>query len=182
MIFKAKEFKSKTGNIYTLRSPEDKDAKTMLELFVKQTEETDNGISYPEEVLLTVEQEAAFIKMVEETERNLFIAAYDGERQIGNAMLECVNERKKTRHRANFAISILKDYWGQGIGRKLMEEIIEVAKEAEYEQIELEVVATNERAIRLYESFGFELCGKHPRGFKLKDGTYVDMLLMTLML
>ena len=92
MIFKAKEFKSKTGNIYTLRSPEDKDAKTMLELFVKQTEETDNGISYPEEVLLTVEQEAAFIKMVEEAERNLFIAAYDGERQIGNAMLECVNE------------------------------------------------------------------------------------------
>lgn len=178
MILKEKEFRSRTGNIYILRSPEEKDAKTMLELFKKQTEETDNGLSYPEEVLLTVEQEASFIKMIANSERNFFYAAYDGEHQIGNAMIECVNERKKTRHRANFAISILKDYWGQGLGRKLLQEVIEAAKEAGYEQVELEVVETNERAIKLYESEGFEHVGKYPRGFKLKDGTYADMLVM----
>lgn len=180
MILKEKEFRSRTGKSYTLRSPQEKDAKTMLELFKKQTEETDNGLSYPEEVLLTVEQEADFIKTIAESERDFFLAAFDGGRQIGNAMIQCVNERKKTRHRASFAISILKDYWGQGLGRQLMNDVIEAAKEAGYEQIELEVVETNERAIRLYESFGFEHCGGYPRGFKLKDGTYSDMLVMVL--
>ena len=42
--------------------------------------------------------------------------------------------------------------------------------EKAYEQLELEVVAENERAIALYNKFGFELYGTRENTFKYRDG------------
>jgi putative acetyltransferase len=44
-------------------------------------------------------------------------------------------------------------------------------------RIELGVYADNERAIRMYRRFGFELEGTQ-RAFALRDGVYVDSLMM----
>lgn len=52
--------------------------------------------------------------------------------------------------------------------------MISVAKKEGYEQVELEVVADNERAIHLYKSLGFEICGMCPNQMKYKDGTYAN--------
>ena len=49
------------------------------------------------------------------------------------------------------------------------------------EKVEL-VYSDNARAIHLYEKFGFERYGIHPRAFKLKDGTYRDEIIMVKML
>ena len=45
--------------------------------------------------------------------------------------------------------------WGLGIGRALTEACIECAKAAGFSQLELDVVAANTAALRLYESVGF---------------------------
>ena len=56
----------------------------------------------------------------------------------------------------------------------MLQTVLDVAKMLGYEQAELEVVASNEAAIRLYKSIGFEIYGTFPDNMKYKDGTYVD--------
>ena len=55
---------------------------------------------------------------------------------------------------------------------------LEIAKERGIEQLELEVMEGNDRAIRLYEKFGFERFGVRPNAIHLKDGTRPRELLM----
>ncbi len=56
---------------------------------------------------------------------------------------------------ANIAVATKSQ--GCGIGNLLMQRILEVAKSENCVEITLEVRVSNERAIRLYEKFGFEI-------------------------
>ena len=76
-------------------------------------------------------------------------------------------------------IAIEKAYWGRGIGKALMLACIECAKKVGYLQLELEVVADNASAVRLYESVGFREFGRNPRGFRAKHG-WQELVLMRL--
>lgn len=60
----------------------------------------------------------------------------------------------------------------------MIEVALERAKEAGYEQAELEVIAGNERAISLYKQLGFEEFGVFPDNIKYKDGSYADAVWM----
>ena len=60
----------------------------------------------------------------------------------------------------------------------MLETILDVAKKCGYEQAELEVIATNEGAIALYEKLGFKEYGRFPDNMKYSDGTYADALWM----
>lgn len=60
----------------------------------------------------------------------------------------------------------------------LLREAIEQARQHGFEQMELEVVTRNVRAIGLYEKMGFEVYGIRKNAMKLKDGTYYSELLM----
>ena len=95
---------------------------------------------------------------------------------------ECNRERwgskDKVRHRADFGISIDRAYWHLGIGRALMEACIECARKAGYEQLELEVIAENSRAIAMYEAAGFVEFGRNPRGFKSRLSGYQELVYM----
>lgn len=58
------------------------------------------------------------------------------------------------------------------------EDELEFIKSQGYEQAELTVVGGNERAIHLYESFGFTEYGRLKNANKYDDGTYADDILM----
>ena len=62
-----------------------------------------------------------------------------------------------------------------------MDEMISFAQSVEIEIITLEVKTDNERAIRLYEKYGFEKFGTY-RGFFKIDGRYYDADFMNLYL
>ena len=79
-------------------------------------------------------------------------------------------------------ISVLRAYWGLGLGRALTEACIQWAKEAGYEQLELTVVAENERAIALYRKAGFVEFGRNPRGFRSRTSGYQEIVHMLLAL
>ena len=66
------------------------------------------------------------------------------------------------------------EYCGAGIGRIMMETVLEEARKYGYEQAELEVIAGNKPAIALYESLGFRKYGGFPDNMKYADGTYTD--------
>ena len=63
-----------------------------------------------------------------------------------------------------------------GIGRVLMEASIDCARQAGYTQLELEVVADNERAVSLYRCAGFEEYGRNPRGYRSADAGYQELV------
>lgn len=55
-----------------------------------------------------------------------------------------------------FAISVLEDYRGMGIGKKLMVEMLKLLSDARYEKTSLAVQKDN-YAAKLYRSVGFEI-------------------------
>lgn len=180
MVYQEKEFIGKNGTRYLLRSPRPEDAEKMIDYLKLTAEETEHGISYPEEMDFSVQDEVDFITRYTEEEGSLMISVFKDEELVGNASLACVLQKKKTRHRAAFGIAILKSEWGQGLGYEIVSELIEFSKEAGYEQLELEVVSTNVPAIGLYKKLGFSVYGERPHSFLLKNGSYSNELLMVL--
>jgi L-phenylalanine/L-methionine N-acetyltransferase len=75
-------------------------------------------------------------------------------------------------------MAVRDDYQGKGVGTALLRELIDAADNwLGLRRIELTVYTDNERAIRLYQRFGFEAEGTH-RGYALKAGVYADALVM----
>lgn len=89
--------------------------------------------------------------------------------------------REGFRHSGRLGIGIVAEARGRGLGRRLMTEAIEAAWRNGMERIELEVFASNTRAMALYESLGFRHEGRKRRARKL-DGEYDDDVLMALLL
>ena len=77
------------------------------------------------------------------------VACLDG-KIVGNASITYIDDKIKLRHRAEFGIAILKEAWNLGIGSAILKEMIDLAREMDYERIELEVDDTNTRGIALY--------------------------------
>ena len=71
---------------------------------------------------------------------------------------------------------------GLGIGNEILFQIIKAAKSANFEQMELDVVTDNVKAIKLYEKQGFKKCGVLPNAFKYRDGKYKNLNVMYLKL
>src|SRR5438094_2570666 len=83
----------------------------------------------------------------------------------------------KTRHVGGIGIAIRDGWRGVGLGRILMERILEWMRARGFKKAELAVFGTNERARRLYESLGFENEGTSRRHVLIR-GVYVDEILM----
>ena len=104
----------------------------------------------------------------------------DGE-IAGNCQI-VFNSRIKTKHRATVAITVVKKYWGLGIGTAMFEEMIAKAHDKGVSQLELEYIEGNERARHLYEKMGFIKYGERPDSIRLKNGKVLKEIQMLLRL
>lgn len=172
----------KGGRALTLRSAEEKDANTMLDYIKRTAEETHYLIRYPEEISIDLEREREIIRNNLEAEDSAWFTVFDGEMAIGNCSISRHRDHIKLRHRCDFAIALEQAYCNDGLGTTLMQKAIDKAREMGFEQMELGAYADNKRAIALYKKMGFEECGRTPKAFKLKDGTYIDEVNMILFL
>lgn len=179
MFFAEKEFKLKDGRTCILRSARpQEDAKALIDYMKVTAAETPFLLREPEDVTLTVEQEERFLQSRLDDPRELILVAFvDGE-HAGNCGLLSLGSKLRILHRCNVGIALYQKYCGLGIGRQMLETVLETAKTLGYEQAELEVVAGNIRAQHLYESLGFKAFGTRSHAMKYKDGTYADEILM----
>ena len=83
------------------------------------------------------------------------------------------------RHCGRLGMGLLSTARGRGLGRRLAETAIQAAFAGGMERVELEVFASNESAIALYERLGFVREGLKRNARKL-DGAYDDSVLMVL--
>ena len=70
-------------------------------------------------------------------------------------------------------IVVRKEYRNQGIGKKLLEELIIISKRTNLEIINLEVNIKNEIAIKLYKKFGFEQIGIRKKYYNMIDDAII---------
>ena len=140
--------------------------------------ETDN-LSYGKDTfLISVEKEERFIDRFSKSKNDaMFVAICDG-KIVGNAIVER-NRIRRYSHRAEITLTVLRDYWGRGIGTRLMEMMIAFAKSAGIEILYLEARADNCRALSVYKRFGFESIGIYKNFFKI-GAEYFDAQLMSL--
>lgn len=160
----------KNGQQAILRSPKIEDAASLLDQMTQCYFETDFLSSYPEEVGFTEKEEAVFIRLTNESPTSMMVICMIDDTLAACCMLTR-NTKIKTKHRASIALSVLKKYWGLGIGSALMDAVIKSAREMGILQLELEVYEANHRAISLYEKKGFVITGTKPNAYILKDGT-----------
>ena len=174
------KIKLKDGRTCILRNCTAKDGETVLEVFQLTHAQTDLLLTYPEESGFTVEQEAQFLQDRTDSPDEIEILAEIDGKVVGTGGIGCIGRKEKLKHRAEFGVSVDKEYWGLGIGRALTKACIKCAKDAGYSQLELDVVAENDRAISMYKNEGFIEFGRNPRGFRTRENRWQELVLMRL--
>ena len=179
MIIEEVKFKLKDGREAVLCSPKEEDVESTLEYLVISAGETDFILRYPEECSkYTPEGEKKLFEQKNASPNEAMIMCIVDGRVVGNCEISFFRGMK-TRHRASIGIALISEFWNQGIGTKMFEEMIRLAEtREEVTQLELEFVEGNARARHLYEKMGFRIAGVHPNAIRLKDGTLLNNYLM----
>lgn len=98
--------------------------------------------------------------------------------QIADCMAR-ITLREKMSHVATIGVGVRQHFRGQGLGRLLMERIIDWAVEdPTIHKLQLSMFAANTPAAALYQSLGFSIEGRRVRAFRHLDGAYDDEILM----
>jgi RimJ/RimL family protein N-acetyltransferase len=107
------------------------------------------------------------------------IAAREGDRCIGHVGLYQIDHRVR---RASFGILIGDPaHRGRGLGTAVTRAVVSYGfAELNLHRIELDVLATNARAIHLYERLGFRREGTL-RDAQFRGGVYIDLVLMAIL-
>lgn len=176
MIIENKEIIGKNLT-WTLRCPKEGDGVELSKLRVKLDGETENFDREPGEDFLTPEDFEKIIHEVSMSDNSLFLIAEVEEKLIGLALCKG-NTLSRFRHKASLGIGILKEYWGNGIGNVLLENILSWADTTNLEKISLVAVETNIKAIQLYKKFGFIEEGLLINDRIHKDGNYYNTVVM----
>ncbi len=174
------EYLLSNGKRVVIRKPDINDAEAIMKVISVADTETLFLARNPGEFCVSVEREKEKIaKVLSDECAEWFVAEYEN-KIVGQCSVSFVRRSQRYRHRAEVAFVVLKDYCGIGIGGKMMQTCIDWCKNKRVEQMELSVVTDNERAINMYESFGFETKGLIPKALKYQDGSYADEYLMIL--
>ena len=107
------------------------------------------------------------------------LVALDNSKIIGWCDIE-ISQREGFSHTGRLGMGILREYRGQRLGSRLLEETLSVAKVRGLERVELDVYASNTIAISLYKKFDFHIEGQKCKARKL-DGTYDDIIVMAIL-
>ena len=179
MIIDEVRFTLRDGRKALLRSPKEEDVESTLEYLVTSAGETDFILRYPEECgKYTPEGEKLLFEQKNASPNEAMIMCVVDGRVVGNCDISFFRGMK-TRHRASIGIALISEFWNQGIGTKMFEEMIRLAENREdVTQVELEFVEGNARARHLYEKMGFRIASVHPNAIRLKDGTLLNNYLM----
>lgn len=130
---------------------------------------------------LSSERLAGTIRFIENlgNDDHVMVAEVEEEvkKVVGLAGLH-INKTARQRHSGSVGICIHVKYQQMGIGKKLLEEMLDIADNwLMLVRVELGVYPDNEKAIKLYKSLGFEMEGVKKYA-AIRNGGYVDECIM----
>lgn len=103
--------------------------------------------------------------------------------EMGSALVGTIDfwngHRQRIAHTGEFGMGVLPECRDKGIGKCLLETLLEWAKENPLiEKVKLGVFASNARAIHLYKKMGFVEEGRKTNEIKMESGAYFDVIEM----
>jgi L-amino acid N-acyltransferase YncA len=96
---------------------------------------------------------------------------------VGWGSLNVFNPRDAYRFVADFSIYVERAWRGRGVGRVMLEELIELARRHGFHKLVLSAFPFNAGGMALYEKLGFRTVGVY-REQGLLDGKWVDTIVM----
>ena len=106
----------------------------------------------------------------------VLVADLDGA-VVGWASLNQFNPRPAYNHVADFSVYVERGMRGKGIGRELLEALIERARAIGFHKMVLAAMAFNDAGLGLYRRAGFSRVGIYKEHGQL-DGRWVDVVIM----
>ena len=108
------------------------------------------------------------------------LVAVVGERVVGEATLH-FNDGP-ARHRAEIRIFLAKDFKRRGLGSKLIQALIDIARKRSIHIVEAQVVTDHVEVIKALHKAGFETIATFDEYFMLPDGELRDVVHLALRL
>lgn len=164
-----------------IRKAQIEDAQSILNYLDQIGIESDNLTFGEEGIGYTLEDEEKMIQGYEENLNSTMFIALDSNQIVSIGNLSA-SKRDRTKHISVLGISVLKSHWKMGIGKQMMNTLIEFAKQApDTKSIHLEVRSDNYVAKHLYESVGFKKNTTIPKMMFIKDQYYdIDLMILDL--
>ena len=129
---------------------------------------------------LTEESVINMIGSLEKINNGIYLVAEIEGQIVGHAFLKPLQVQTVS-HVAELGLAVHQGWQEKGIGTALMKYLIEWAgKSGTIEKIELNVRASNKRAIALYKKIGFIEEGRLKNRVKISTNNYIDDILMAL--
>jgi len=153
------------------------EAEELIEFIREVDRETDFLIREPGEFDLSIEEEEEFIKDKEENDKELFLKAKLDGRIVGTLGFS-TEMHNRYKHKGEFGMAVIKDYWGYNIGTNLLKNLLKWSDNKGYAKISLRVDLKNQRAISLYKKFGFKEEGVLKKNKYIGNGEYRDEIIM----
>ena len=153
-----------------IREFQEKDLKEMIEIW---NTVVDDGVAFPQLERLDSNSGRAFF-----SEQSFTGVAYDEESgEIAGLYILHPNNIGRCGHICNASYAVKKSFRGMSIGEKLVVHCLAKAKDLDFRILQFNaVVKSNIVALKLYEKLGFTQLGTIPEGFRMKDGTYEDIV------
>jgi ribosomal protein S18 acetylase RimI-like enzyme len=114
---------------------------------------------------------------VDDPTRRTFVAVAGDGAVVGNATLAIAAHGV-----ADLAMAVADGWRGTGVGGRLLDALVNAARDAGAHKVTLEVWPHNSPAVGLYRSRGFELEGRLRRHYRRRNGELWDALVMGLVL
>ncbi len=152
-----------------MRKLEEKDINSAKDIWNKVVLD---GVAFPQTEPLDFDSAKEFF----ESQSYTGVAENENGEIVGMYILH-PNNIGRCGHICNASYAVKSDLRGQHIGEKLVTDCIKQAKEIGYKILQFNaVVKSNTTALHLYEKLGFVKLGVIPKGFRLDNGEYEDII------
>ncbi|MFO0830554.1 MAG: GNAT family N-acetyltransferase [Phycisphaerales bacterium] len=177
------------GVAITLRSAQPADAGAVVLAARRMFAQSDTVLTQADEFTMTVDEESAFLATRGQSVTGLFVIAEAGgpgcgeaggaaERIIGIGGLDPAH-RRRAAHNVTLGLMVDIAWQRRGVGGALMWAMMGWARaNPAVRRVQLEVVASNTHAVRLYERHGFVTEGRRRGCFQRQPGVFEDDLIM----
>lgn len=153
-----------------VRGYEEKDLSAMIRIW---NEVVEDGVAFPQEEVLTTETGREFFA----AQTYSAVAADVETGEIYGLYILHPNNVGRCGHICNASYAVSKGSRGLHIGEKLVSDCLLEGKKHGFGVLQFNaVVASNVHARHLYERLGFVQLGTIPGGFRMKDGTFEDII------
>lgn len=150
---------TKLGRTHEMRYFVLSDAEALQKFFHQSALDSTHTLHYSESPI-AIGRLQEKIKQALESPSELFIGVFDQDNIIGQLYFRISRpDHPWVKHIGEFGMTVLKQYWGQGIGSLLLRKMEAFAISSGVTRIEATVRGKNDRAIFLYKKFGYQIEG-----------------------